>query len=79
MFEIMMSEKTVSELSYERIFKEEREDEKFSKEGLETLTFRDLRILCKKLNISFNGRNRKDELIEKILRNQENSNLQIEF
>lgn len=78
-FEIMMSEKTVSELSYERIFKEEREDEKFSKEGLETLTFRDLRILCKKLNISFNGRNRKDELIEKILRNQENFNLKIGF
>ena len=47
--------------------------------SLEALTFRDLRILCKKLNISFNGRNRKEELIDKILRNQENSNLQIEF
>lgn len=78
-FELMMSEKSVSELSYERIFKEERADEKFTKESLEALTFRDLRILCKKLNISFNGRNRKEELIDKILRNQENSNLQIEF
>ena len=56
-----------------------RADEKFTKESLEALTFRDLRILCKKLNISFNGRNRKEELIDKILRNQENSNLQIEF
>lgn len=78
-FEVMMSEKSISELSYERIFKEEREDSKFTKEGLESLTFRDLRILCKKLNISFNGRNRKDELIEKILRNQEVSNMQIAF
>lgn len=78
-FELMMSEKSISELSYERIFKEERADEKFTREGLEDLTFRDLRILCKKLNISFNGRNRKDELIEKILSNQKVSNLQIEF
>lgn len=78
-FELMMSEKTISELSYERIFKEERENEKFTKESLEALTFRDLRILCKKLNVSFNGSNRKDELIEKILRNQEVFNLQIGF
>lgn len=77
--ELMMSEKTVSELSYERIFKEERENERFTKEELENLTFRDLRILCKKLNVSFNGSNKKDELIEKILRNQEVFNLQIGF
>lgn len=78
-FEVMMSEKTVSELSYERIFKEEREDEKFTKEGLEALSFRDLRMLCKKLNVTFNGRNRKDELIEKILINQNSFNLKIDF
>ncbi len=78
-FELMMSEKSMAELSYERIFKEERENEKFTKEGLETFTFRDLRILCKKLNISFNGNHRKDELIDKILKNQEVFNLQIGF
>lgn len=78
-FELMMSEKAISELSYERIFKEEREDKKFSKVELENLTFRDLRILCKKLNISFNGNHRKDELIEKILKHQEVFNLQIGF
>lgn len=78
-FKLMISEKTVSELSYERIFKEDRENEKFTKENLEALTFRDLRILCKKLNVSFNGRNRKDELIDKILKHQEVFNLQIGF
>lgn len=78
-FEMMLNEKTISELSYERIFKEEGENKKFTKESLEALTFRDLRILCKKLNITFNGKNRKEELIEKVLRNQEVFNLQIVF
>ena len=78
-FELMMSDKTISELSYERIFKEDKGDEKFTKESLEALTFRDLRILCKKLNVSFNGRNRKEELIDKILKHQEFSNLKIDF
>lgn len=79
-FDIMMSEKSISELSYERIFKESNENEHtFTKEGLENLSFRDLRMLCKKLNITFNGNNRKEELIDKILRHQENFNLKIAF
>lgn len=76
--EIMNLNKSAVELSYERIIFESKEQEDISsllnvsEVTLSNLTFRDLRFICKKFKISYNGKNTKEEIIEKILEEKEN-------
>lgn len=75
--EIMNINKSAVELSYERIIFESKEQEDISsllnvsETTLSNLTFRDLRFICKKFKISYNGKNTKEEIIEKIIEEKE--------
>ncbi|MCF0169136.1 MAG: hypothetical protein HUJ87_01450 [Fusobacterium varium] len=75
--EIRNINKSAVELSYERIIFESKEQEDISsllnvsETTLSNLTFRDLRFICKKFKISYNGKNTKEEIIEKIIEEKE--------
>lgn len=76
--EIITLNKSAVELSYERIILENKEQGdissllNISEAILSTLTFRDLRFICKKFKISYNGKNTKSEIIDLILEEKEN-------
>lgn len=76
--EIITLNKSAVELSYERIILENKEQGDISsllnvsEATLSTLTFRDLRFICKKFKISYNGKNTKSEIIDLILEEKEN-------
>lgn len=75
--DIMNLNKTAMELSYERIIFENKEQEDISnllnvsEATLSNLTFKDLRLICKKFKVSYSGKNTKLEIIEKILEEKE--------
>lgn len=75
--EIITINKSAVELSYERIILENKERGDISsllnvsETTLSTLTFRDLRFICKKFKISYNGKNTKSEIIDLILEEKE--------
>lgn len=73
-FEIFNSEKEISELNYERVFKEEINIKDITFEKLELFSLRKLQILCKKYNITYHGISNKKELIFRVLEEIQNKN-----
>lgn len=73
-FEIFNSEKEISELNYERVFKEEINIKDITFEKLELFSLRKLQMLCKKYNITYHGISNKKELIFTILEKIQNKN-----
>ena len=67
--EIISSDKTAMELAYEASIPI-TEEVGYSEETIMKLSYRDLKLVCKKLKISYKGTDRKINLIEKILENQ---------
>lgn len=74
--DILNLNKSATELSYERIIGEEQGDistlSNISENTLLSLSFRDLRFICKKFRVKYTGTNTKQELIEKIIKEKEN-------
>lgn len=67
--EIISSDKTAMELAYEASIPI-TEEVGYSEETIMKLSYRDLKLVCKKLKIPYRGTDRKTTLIEKILENQ---------
>lgn len=67
--EIISSDKTAMELAYETSIPT-NEEVGYSEETIMKLSYRDLKLVCKKLKIPYRGTDRKITLIEKILENQ---------
>ncbi|MSS61478.1 hypothetical protein [Fusobacterium sp. FSA-380-WT-2B] len=67
--EIISSDKTAMELAYETSIPT-NEEVGYSEETIMKLSYRDLKLVCKKLKIPYRGTDRKTTLIEKILENQ---------
>ena len=67
--EIISSDKTAMELAYETSIPTD-EEFGFSEETIMKLSYRDLKLVCKKLKIPYRGTDRKTILIEKIIENQ---------
>lgn len=68
--EIISTDKTAMELAYEASIPTD-EEIGYSEETIMKLSYRDLKLVCKKLKIPYKGTDRKINLIEKILENQE--------
>lgn len=67
--EIISTDKTAMELAYEASIPTD-EEIGYSEETIMKLSYRDLKLVCKKLKIPYKGTDRKINLIEKILENQ---------
>lgn len=67
--EIISTDKTAMELAYEASIPV-TEEVGYSEETIMKLSYRDLKLVCKKLKIPYKGTDRKITLIEKILENQ---------
>lgn len=67
--EIISTDKTAMELAYEASIPTD-EEIGYSEETIMKLSYRDLKLVCKKLKIPYKGADRKINLIEKILENQ---------
>lgn len=73
---ILSVDKSVLELAYERALPEENKIEEFSESTLITFSCRELRLICKKSEIPYSGKDNKMDLINKILKeNLENKEL----
>ncbi|WP_349764261.1 hypothetical protein, partial [Fusobacterium sp. SYSU M8D902] len=74
--EIIYNSKSSLDLAYNRLINDENlnlEDLKsFSISTLERKTYRDLRLICKNMKISYSGKDKKSELIDKIMLQTEN-------
>lgn len=80
-FELLLSilsgTETIKELAYARVLKEDTE---VDEEYIRNLSFRELRLFCKKLELSYSSKDLKDDLINLILeyfnisKNEKNSN-----
>lgn len=64
---ILSVDKSVLELAYERALPEENKIEEFSESTLIKFSCRELRLVCKKLEIPYSGKDNKMNLINKIL------------
>lgn len=64
---ILSVDKSVLELAYERALPEENKIEEFSESTLIKFSCRELRLVCKKLEIPYSGKDNKMDLINKIL------------
>ena len=60
---ILSTTATIKELAYSRVLSEENLTENYIK----TLSYRDLRLLCKKLSISYRNLSKKQDFIDKIM------------
>lgn len=67
--EFFVSEKTIEETAYERLFKEKIDTKNFNFEDLKSLSKKELQLLCKKKSIKYFGNFTKNKLIEVILKN----------
>ncbi|MFR3298891.1 MAG: hypothetical protein ACLTQH_03380, partial [Fusobacterium sp.] len=65
---ILSVDKSVLELAYERALPEENKIEEFSESTLITFSCRELRLICKKSEIPYSGKDNKMDLINKILK-----------
>lgn len=73
---ILSVDKSVLELAYERALPEKNKIEEFSESTLITFSCRELRLICKKSEIPYSGKDNKMDLINKILKeNLENKEL----
>lgn len=68
--EIISTDKTATELAYETSIPIDNEIG-YSEETIMKLSYRDLKLVCKKLKIPYKGSDTKTKLIEKIIENQE--------
>lgn len=68
--EIISTDKTAIELAYETSIPIDNEIG-YSEETIMKLSYRDLKLVCKKLKIPYKGSDTKTKLIEKIIENQE--------
>ena len=75
--EIISTDKTAMELAYEASIPTD-EEIGYSEETIMKLSYRDLKLVCKKLKIPYKGTDRKINLIEKILENQGLNKLTLE-
>lgn len=66
---IISTDKTAMELAYESSIPSD-EEIGYSEETIMKLSYRDLKLVCKKLKIPYRGTDRKIDLIEKVLENQ---------
>lgn len=67
--EIISTDKTAMELAYETSVPID-EEVGYSEETIMKLSYRDLKLVCKKLKIPYRGTDRKIDLIEKVIENQ---------
>ena len=67
--EIISTDKTAMELAYEASIPTD-EEIGYSEETIMKLSYRDLKLVCKKLKIPYKGTDRKINLIERILENK---------
>lgn len=65
---IFIQNKSLEELSYERIFKEKLNIEDINRNYLEELSIRELRLVCKYFLIGYSGNDKKEMLIDNILK-----------
>lgn len=73
---LLFSEKTIDELSYERLLQSDTSFQDIDHDFLKKLSLNQLRLFCKKNKITYLGNYSKDELIKKILleKNKERNN-----
>lgn len=75
---LLSTETSVLELAYERAFQDNEEvlKKELSESSLIKLSYKDLRLLCKKLNIPYSGKDLKSDLIKNILQHQNKDTLE---
>ena len=73
---LLFSQKTIDELSYERLLQNNISFQEIDYDLLEKLSLKQLHLFCKQNKVSYSGNYTKDELIKKILfkKNEEKNN-----